>query len=274
MRKIALAFGLLLLLLNCEQAPSTSTNLIHLIPQKSAAIVRIPDWEDFEASLHVNAPVNLLKETQLHQSLSSYASLFQHFEPQDDSYLSFVALGDDDFDLDAENEKKHEDESETQMDTTRTPSQSRTTTATTEAAKDRENSNKKSVTLQHQEKQKETAKEAEFTNQPNAKGKRFQIQMNKVENLVQHLLHHNKNETSSTHDKEGSTTGRNDTGSMMMNKDKSKNLFSAPMPSASSPSTTSPYHSRIHPRNTEEEEALAADELVRAVAAAKRIQHS
>jgi len=99
MRKIALAFGLLLLLLNCEQAPSTSTNLIHLIPQKSAAIVRIPDWEDFEASLQVNAPINLLKETQLNQRLSAYAALFQHFEPQDDTYLSFVALGDDDFDL-------------------------------------------------------------------------------------------------------------------------------------------------------------------------------
>lgn len=99
MRKLALLFCLLFILIKCEKAPTTDTSLLHLIPQKSAAIIRVPYWEDFSESLKANDPANLLSETNLNQTLLEYSELFKNFKPVDETYLSFVALGDNDYDL-------------------------------------------------------------------------------------------------------------------------------------------------------------------------------
>ena len=99
MRKLALLFCLLIVLIKCEKAPTTGTSLLHLIPQKSAAIIRIPYWEDFSESLKANDPANLLSETNFSQTLIKYSALFKNFKPVDETYLSFVALGDNDYDL-------------------------------------------------------------------------------------------------------------------------------------------------------------------------------
>ena len=99
MRKLALLFCLLFILVKCEKAPTTDTNLLHLIPQKSAAIIRIPYWEDFSESLKANDPANLISQTDLYKTLVRYSDLFKNFKPVDETYLSFVALGDNDYDL-------------------------------------------------------------------------------------------------------------------------------------------------------------------------------
>ncbi|RXG11345.1 hypothetical protein DSM03_11813 [Leeuwenhoekiella aestuarii] len=99
MRKLASLFCLLFVLIKCEKAPTTDTSLLHLIPQKSAAIIRVPYWEDFSESIKANDPANLLSETNLNQTLVEYSELFKNFKPVDETYLSFVALGDNDYDL-------------------------------------------------------------------------------------------------------------------------------------------------------------------------------
>ena len=99
MRRLALAFALLFLITNCKQTPTTNTNLLHLIPQKSAAILRIPDWEVFNETLKINEPSAVLNETGFYNTLLEYADLLRKFAPKDDAYLAFVALGDNDFDL-------------------------------------------------------------------------------------------------------------------------------------------------------------------------------
>ena len=99
MRRLALAFALLFLITNCKQTPTTNTNLLHLIPQKSAAILRIPDWDTFNETLKINEPSAVLNETGFYNTLLEYADLLKKFAPKDDAYLAFVALGDNDFDL-------------------------------------------------------------------------------------------------------------------------------------------------------------------------------
>ena len=99
MRKIYVVLCLSLLLYNCQKPTEAETSLIHLIPKKSAAILRVPDREGFKNSIQSSKLVSLISNTNLYKEFESYASLFKDFNWSEEFYLAFVALGEDDYDL-------------------------------------------------------------------------------------------------------------------------------------------------------------------------------
>ena len=99
MKKIILVVALHLLMVNCAQQPEADTDLLHLIPQKSAAILRVPKWESLKNSLKANEFSNRIKPTGFSHTLSNYAKLLSSFNPKQESYISFVALGENDYDI-------------------------------------------------------------------------------------------------------------------------------------------------------------------------------
>ena len=99
MKNIFLLFGLALMLSNCAKQPDSETSLLHLIPQKSAAILRVPDWGKFKMNLKSSVLSNKLSSTGFGKTLKSYSHLFSAFNPDNETYISFVALGENDYDI-------------------------------------------------------------------------------------------------------------------------------------------------------------------------------
>ncbi|MFI8377199.1 hypothetical protein [Leeuwenhoekiella sp. NPDC079379] len=99
MKNIFLLLVLILFFSNCTKQPEADTNLLHLIPHKSAAILRVPNWNTFKNNLKSNELANKIKPTGFAKTLENYASLFSKFNPENESYISFVALGDNDYDI-------------------------------------------------------------------------------------------------------------------------------------------------------------------------------
>tara|TARA_B100001146_G_scaffold224018_1_gene240289 strand:+ start:8247 stop:10700 length:2454 start_codon:yes stop_codon:yes gene_type:complete len=84
---------------SCKKHPDTETDLIHLIPQKTAAILRIPQWEDFKNTLKSSKFIKSGSETKLYKGLYTKSNLLKHFNPSKESYITWISLGDDDYDL-------------------------------------------------------------------------------------------------------------------------------------------------------------------------------
>ncbi len=99
MRKLLGSIFLIAIIYSCSKHPSTETDLVHLIPQKTAAILRIPKWENLENTIQSSKFLKLLSETNFHKSFTEKLNLLKHFQPQNESYLAWVALGDDEYDL-------------------------------------------------------------------------------------------------------------------------------------------------------------------------------
>lgn len=99
MRKLIGAICLLIIVFSCSKHPSTETDLVHLIPQKTAAILRVPKWENLENTIQSSRLLKELSETNFHKSFNEKFALLKHFKPKSESYLTWVALGDDEYDL-------------------------------------------------------------------------------------------------------------------------------------------------------------------------------
>ena len=99
MRKLLSILSLLVIVCSCAKHPSTETDLVHLIPQKTAAILRVPKWENLENTIQSSKFLKLLAQTNFQKSFSEKLAILKHFKPTDESYLAWVALSDDEYDL-------------------------------------------------------------------------------------------------------------------------------------------------------------------------------
>ncbi|PHR90403.1 MAG: hypothetical protein COA80_16380 [Leeuwenhoekiella sp.] len=99
MRNLIWALGFFIFLTGCAKSPETETDLIHLIPQKTAAILRVPQWENFKNNLQSSKLLKLSSETRFYTELDKKSELLKHFNPSQESYITWIALGDDDYDL-------------------------------------------------------------------------------------------------------------------------------------------------------------------------------
>ncbi|MCC4212852.1 hypothetical protein [Leeuwenhoekiella parthenopeia] len=90
---------ILSVLQSCTSHPETETDLIHLIPQKTAAILRVPKWQDLKNSLQSAKFLKSVSETRLYEELDQKRNLLNYFNPEKESYIAWIALGDDDYDL-------------------------------------------------------------------------------------------------------------------------------------------------------------------------------
>jgi len=99
MRNLIWAVSFLIFLNSCKKNPETETDLIHLIPQKTALILRVPQWENLENSLKSSKLIKSVSKTRIYKELDKNRKLLKHFNLSEESFITWIALGEDDYDL-------------------------------------------------------------------------------------------------------------------------------------------------------------------------------
>ncbi len=90
---------LLLICLGCSQKEQRSSDLIDFIPRKASVIIKIPDLEQFLLALQNNDLLDRYTDTNYGKKLAQYEALISHFNPNQESLITFTQIGKNDFDI-------------------------------------------------------------------------------------------------------------------------------------------------------------------------------
>ena len=93
-------FGIVLfLLLSCNNDIPVTDSLLHNIPQNSAVIIRINDFDLFQNELKNNNFLKAYQKTKQFSENSEKIKLLSYIKPTDESVLCFVEVGKESFDF-------------------------------------------------------------------------------------------------------------------------------------------------------------------------------
>lgn len=90
---------LFILLLNCKNEKATSSSILSYIPQNTAVVIKINDFDLFQSELKNNNFLKEYQKTKQYTEHSNKIELLSHLKPNDESVLCFVEVGKENFDF-------------------------------------------------------------------------------------------------------------------------------------------------------------------------------